>query len=307
MNGEYLKLNNIITQQATSFPKYRTTLISTISVFVSFVLLTIQPTVANAQSLVPIAVVDFTTSIRNANYTRRLPELIIDELVNSGEFDVLEREKMDSLAGELDFQAGALVDPSKAVQIGGMSGARLIVTGNIIEYGSTKQRSTQYNVTSTVYKYYLKARIEVVDLQSGSKIMSKVADSSATLKKVGLNSVGKGEASLGPDVAKKLVSSIMENKRVRTILDENAPDQPEDPISITITSNPPGADVEIDGVYIGNAGGDFETTPGVHEIIISLPGYNVWKKKVLAKAGMAFKANFTEEVDANVKIEIKEE
>ena len=99
---------------------------------------------------------------------------------------------MDSLAGELDFQAGALVDPAKAVQIGGMSGARLIVTGNIIEYGSTKQRSTQYNVTSTVYKYYLKARIEVVDLQSGSKIMSKVADSSATLKKVGLNSVGKG-------------------------------------------------------------------------------------------------------------------
>lgn len=262
---------------------------------------------SHAQALVPIAVVDFTTSINRTQYTRRLPELIIDELVNSGEFDVLEREKMDSLAGELDFQAGALVDPAKAVQIGGMSGARLIVTGNIIEYGSNKQSSTQYNVKSTVYKYYLKARIEVVDLQSGSKIMSKVADSSAVLKKIGLNSVGKGESSLGPEVAGKLVSAILSNKRIRRILDENAPDEPDEPVTISIASTPEGADVEIDGVYMGNAGGDFETTPGVHEIVISLPGYNVWKKKVLAKAGLSFKANLTEIVDTKVKIEVKKE
>lgn len=261
---------------------------------------------ASAQGLVPIAVVDFTTSIRNTNYTRRLPELIIDELVNSGEFDVLEREKLDSLAGELDFQSGALVDPAKAVQIGSMSGARLIVTGNIIEYGSNKQRSTQYNITSTVYSYYLKARIEVVDLESGSKLMSKVADSSAQLKKIGLNSVGRGESSLGPAVARKLVSAIVENSRIRKILDANAPVEPEGPIDITINSTPEGADVEIDGVYMGNAGGSFEVTPGVHEIVISLPGYDTWNKKVLAKADMSFRANLTETVDTKVSIEVKE-
>jgi len=300
-------LNTVNTVQLSPVLRHRTTLLSTVAMFIFFIALALQSAEVKAQSLVPIAVVDFTTSIRNTNYTRRLPELIIDELVNSGEFDVLEREKMDSLAGELNFQAGALVDPAKAVQIGGMSGARLIVTGNIVEYGSNKQKSTQYGVTSTVYNYYLKARIEVVDLQSGSKLMSKVADSSATLKKIGLNSVGRGEASLGPEVASKLVASIIENKRIRAILDENAPKKADEPISISISSNPPGADVEIDGVYIGNAGGSFETTPGVHEIIISLPGYNVWKKKVLAKAGMTFKANLTEQVDSNVKIQIQEQ
>ena len=66
-----------------------------------------------------VTAVDFTSSV-GTNFTRRLPELIVDELVNSGDFDVLEREKLTSMACEL--QGGALVDSSRAVQIGSMSG-----------------------------------------------------------------------------------------------------------------------------------------------------------------------------------------
>ena len=73
-----------------------------------------------------VIAVDFTSSV-GTNYTRRLPELIVDELVNSGDFDVLEREKLTSMARELDFQGGALVAPSRAVQIGSMSGALRVV------------------------------------------------------------------------------------------------------------------------------------------------------------------------------------
>ena len=133
----YQQLNTVNTVQLSPVLRHRTTLLSTVAMFIFLIALALQSAEVKAQSLVPIAVVDFTTSIRNTNYTRRLPELIIDELVNSGEFDVLEREKMDSLAGELNFQAGALVDPAKAVQIGGMSGARLIVTGNIVAVSYT--------------------------------------------------------------------------------------------------------------------------------------------------------------------------
>ena len=43
-----------------------------------------------------VIAVDFTSSV-GTNYTRRLPELIVDELVNSGDFDVLEREKLTSI------------------------------------------------------------------------------------------------------------------------------------------------------------------------------------------------------------------
>ena len=245
-------------------------------------LLAFVPT-ARAEPL-PIMVVDFTSSV-GTNWSRRLPELIVDELVNSGDFDVLEREKLDSVAEELAFQAGALVDPSKAVQIGGMSGAALMVTGNIIENRSSSKRSTSYNITSTIVDHYLKARMEVVDLTSGSKLFSHVADDSATLKTTGPNTVGEGEESLGPAVASQLVAAMLEHERIRSMIEAAGGGSPAEPITITIGSVPEGADVEIDGVYFGNAGGPFDVTPGVHEIVVTLPGHESWVKQVKVRDG----------------------
>ena len=261
----------------------------------------IGPSAVRADGPIPVGVVDFTSSV-GTNWTRRLPELIVDELVNSGLFDVLEREKLGSLASEIDFQAGALVDPSKAVRFGGMSGARLLVTGNIIESGGSSQTSTAYNIRSTVRRHHLKARAEVIDLESGSKIFSRIADSTAVLKQVGLNSTGRGEDSLGPDVAGQLVAAIVENPRIRAMAGDAAPDEP---VSVTIESEPEGADVEIDGVYYGNAGGTFEVTPGVHEIVVSRPGFNAWRKKVKVDDGLTFKATLAETVDARVEVKVE--
>lgn len=250
---------------------------------------------------IPVGVVDFTSSV-GTSWTRRLPELIVDELVNSGLFDVLEREKLVSVVQELNFQAGALVDPSKAVQIGGMSGARLLVTGNIVESNASRNTSSAYGVNSTIDRFYLKARLEVIDLESGSKIFSNIADSFAELKKVGPNTVGRGEDSLGPDVATQLVAAMIDNPRIRDLAGDVAPDEP---ATITISSEPEGADVEIDGVYFGNAGGTFEVTPGVHEIVVSRPGFDSWSKKVKVTDGLSFTATLAESVDAKVEVKVE--
>ncbi len=250
-----------------------------------------------------VIAVHFTSSV-GTNYTRRLPELIVDELVNSGEFDVLEREKMASLASELSFQAGALVDPGKAVEIGSLSGAQLMITGNIIESSSSSKRGTSYGITSTITRHYLKARIEVIDLTSGSKVFSRIADDTAVLKSTGLNSVGRGEHSVGPNVAVLLVSAMLENKRIRKMIEVAGGDAAV-PVSIRIDSLPEGADVEIDGVYFGNAGTEFEVSPGVHEIAVSLPGHDVWNKKVKVRDGLSFKATLARTVDSRIEIRVE--
>lgn len=272
---------------------------SAVSILLAIVALS-APFAARAQGLVPIGVVDFTSSV-GTNWTRRLPELIVDELVNSGSFDVLEREKLDTVAREIEFQSGAFVDPAKAVRIGGMSGARLLVTGNIIESRSSRDTVTAYNVRSEIHRYYLKARLELIDLESGSKIFSHVADSLAELKKVGANTIGRGEDSLGPDVAKKLIDAMLQSERVMRLTEGTVPAEP---VAITITSSPEGADVEIDGVYHGNAGGSFEVTPGVHDIAVSLPGHEVWSKQVKVSDGMSFTANLAKRVDSRIEIQV---
>ena len=249
-----------------------------------------------------VIAVDFTSSV-GTNYTRRLPELIVDELVNSGDFDVLERAKLTSIGRELDFQGGALVDPGKAVQIGSMSGAQLMITGNIVENSQSRKKATSYGITSTVTRHYLKARLEVVDLTTGSKLFSNIADDTAVTKSTGLNTVGRGESTVGPNVARKLVQAMLGHKRIKSMV-ENAGGGSAEPVVVSINSVPEGADVEIDGVYLGNAGGEFEIGPGVHDIVVSLPGHEVWRKKVKVRSGLTFTATLAKTVDTRIEVDV---
>ncbi|OED35008.1 hypothetical protein AB833_31620 [Chromatiales bacterium (ex Bugula neritina AB1)] len=249
---------------------------------------------ATAASTNRVIVTDFTSNA-GRGYTKRITEEIVDALVNSGEFDVLEREKLHAVAEEFNFQAGALVDPTKAVEIGRMSGAQLLITGNVIENKSGKKSATSYGIRSTIHQYYLKVRVEVVDLTSGSKVFSHVADDFAELKQTGLNSVGRGHSSMGPRVAKKIVTAMLNNKRIKKII--AAPGGEAEPVSISIASVPEGADVEIDGVYLGNAGSTFNVKPGIHEIAVTLAGYEPWTKKVKVQDGLSFTANLSRKVE----------
>ena len=109
-----------------------------------FVLCVVLAGVSPAQTSegpIPVAVVDFTAS-RDTPYRLSVPEFVVDELVNSGAFDVLERDKLDTVVGEIGFQTGAgLVRPDSAVQMGLMLGARLVVTGHIIDHGHETDNS----------------------------------------------------------------------------------------------------------------------------------------------------------------------
>jgi len=258
---------------------------------------------ANAERL-SVMIVDFTSSV-STNYKKRLPELIVDEIVNSGVFDVVEREKLQAIANEFNLQAGVFVDPGKAVEIGNLYGAELMITGNIVENWSSKKSVSAYNIISTISKSYLKARIEVVDLRSGIKLFSHVADDSAVLKSTGPNSVGRGSTSMGPKVAKELVEALLSNKRIEEIVKEESGEQAE-LVSIQIDSVPEGADVEIDGVFMGNSGTKFDINPGIHEVTVTLPGYMAWQKQVKVKYGLSFTATLAKQVDQRIEVQVNE-
>ena len=107
---------------------------------------------------IPVTVIDFTAS-RDTPYRFSVPEFVVDELVNSGEFDVLERDKPRTVVGEIAFQTGAgLVRPDSAVEVGRMLGARLIVTGHIIEHGHETKTFSGYNISTSTTTWRLKTQ-----------------------------------------------------------------------------------------------------------------------------------------------------
>jgi hypothetical protein len=55
--------------------------------------------------------------------------------------------------------------------------------------------------------------------------------------------------------------------------------------SLSIESNPAGADIEIDGNFVGSTPSTVNVTPGSHEITVKKKGYSAWTRKMNISGG----------------------
>ncbi len=83
-----------------------------------------------------IAIRDFEVITgRNKEVAKYVQEDVTTALVNSGQFNVVERLKLQSVVDELQLSQTGLVDPAGAKQIGKLLGADIILTGTLAATG----------------------------------------------------------------------------------------------------------------------------------------------------------------------------
>jgi len=265
------------------------------------------PAVRGAE-LPSIAVSDF-TSDRMAGWewwkdlTHGLPDMITDGLVNSKRFDVYEREKLNTIMREQGFQASGFTDPQTAVALGKMTGVHYILTGKILDYGREVRDFTGYGVHTRTSFYRLKAGIKIMDVKTGKLLFSRndgaeeqVSESS------GMNSFDTTMASkLAEEVSAKLLKALLDDDTFKPKDESTA--AASGLLPVKISSTPEHADVEVDGVFYGNAGSDIKIPSGLHLINVSLPGYEPWSKKVQVRDGLSFNVTLTKKVDKRIEVE----
>jgi len=120
---------------------------------------------AQAQGKIRVAVVDFENKSTWHWWGDRLGEAAADvfvtDLMETGKFSLIEREKVNAILAEQDFGASGRVTPQTAAKIGKMLGVDLILTGSISEFSVSKTgggiKSLQVGVTTG--KVVLQARL----------------------------------------------------------------------------------------------------------------------------------------------------
>ncbi len=91
----------------------------------------------------PLAVLNFSTQGLTSDWYGgfqpgvALSDLLTDRMVNDGRFNVLDRTHLNATLGEHQLAASGEVDPQTAVSAGRMTGARYLVTGNILQFDQT--------------------------------------------------------------------------------------------------------------------------------------------------------------------------
>jgi hypothetical protein len=229
-----------------------------------------------------------------------IPNVLTENLINSGQFDFFERERLDAILREQGLQSSGMVDPATAVALGKLSGIDYILTGEIVDFGREVRSFSGYGVRTDTVFYRLEAAVRILETQTGRIVFSK------TERAEEKQNQGAGvrvsdttiDTRLGRIVGERLTAAVLAAPVFQS-------EEPKDTAlaTISITSEPSNASVEIDGVFYGNAGSDFELTAGLHQIRVTLPGYEIWDKKVMVRDGAAFHVPLVRTADVRVEVQ----
>ena len=64
-----------------------------------------------------------------------------------------------------------------------------------------------------------------------------------------------------------------------------------EPGTVTVQSTPAGADITVDGNFVGNAPADLKLPPGKHTVAIASAGYKTWSRDMTVLAGSTANLN----------------
>ncbi|MBD5633505.1 MAG: hypothetical protein IAI49_03400 [Candidatus Eremiobacteraeota bacterium] len=172
------------------------------SFLAAFVALLGSPSLTLAAGAPKVAVMDFSTVGLTSNWYGNfepgvaLSDLLTDQIVNGGKFDVLDRKNLDSTLNEHHLGASGEVDPTTAVSAGRLVGARYLISGNILQLDHVGHSgagagsilpgfigAAAGSVSSD--RVTLKVAVRVVDAQTGRIVQSFSDEKTARATSIG--------------------------------------------------------------------------------------------------------------------------
>lgn len=234
-----------------------------------------------------IAVVDFRDkSGQNLEDIGEAASEILGTLLSqTDKFNVLERDKLEAIIIEQGLTMSGLVDSDKTtVQIGKLLGANYIITGSVVSLTNNTVRFKGYNIETEKVITEMSVNVKIINITTGKiefaslfPAKEEVLNAAASTQSTGI------ERTLLTNALKSAVKELV--KKIDTKNIKNV-----EKIAVKFESNPTGADLEIDGVFYGNTPTSIPLNPGLHEIVVSLAGYETWSKKINAMEGLTIKA-----------------
>ena len=234
-------------------------------------------------------------------------------LAKSGMFTLLDRLTVQKSLLEIDFSsASGLVDPSFAIQLGKMLGARYLATGNVIDITKRVTVFKGYGVTTKRTAISVTIGLRIVDAERGTIffIDQDVAAEELPFSTQNTNISGQ-TYSVYQNLMKQAILKSVNSLRQRLIASTPEVSKAPKVILVPVNSEPIGADVEISGIFYGNTPCELSLEEGkILEIIISLGGYDPWIKKILVNSALKINAKLNKSIppddssDLNVNIGI---
>jgi curli biogenesis system outer membrane secretion channel CsgG len=141
-------------------------------------------------------------------------DILITELVKSGKFIVVERDKINKIMEEQKFQQSGIVDTQTAVKLGQILGLEAIVVGAVTEFGVKKEGSDYLLAQSKQQVAEVSVDIRVIDVQTGQIILADSGKGITKSKKasfLGMGTKGGYDETLEGEALRAAIVKFVDN------------------------------------------------------------------------------------------------
>ena len=197
-------------------------------------------------------------------------DMIVTRLVNSGDFSVIERERLEAILQEQGFQLSGQVDPNDVVEIGRLAGVMYLITGSVTRFSIDEKGTSAFGRSIGYTEAQSEMNVRAFSTETGEIVTATEASGSKRLLNISgvisMSAMNQGiaEDALGP-AADNIVEDLMRQRDRFVIIA-----MPEPPAAIpAIVGSGADGSVYIDqgenvGVQIGQR---FEVHRVVDEIV----------------------------------------
>jgi hypothetical protein len=233
-------------------------------------------------------------------YTEAPRTLLENVLTNMDGVTIVERQRVDTLLAEAEFgRLSGLVDPEKAIQLGKLIGANLIVIGTISDLRDETKKFKGYGIATENVTVTSQLRLRVLEIETGKILFSKVVKGSRVYTKTNFGETKSSDRNFAAIEA--AIEKTGEDADFRAAVQgkkraANADAGGGELVEVDFSPKPDNCDIEIDGKYVGGSPLKRRLVSGKeYKVRITKTGYKEWNGAISAEAGL----RITRELEPN--------
>ncbi len=218
------------------------------------------------------------------------PRSILENTLGNFEnVTIVERKRVDSMLVETEFGAlSGLVDSDKAVKLGKLVGANLIVMGTINDIREESKKFKGYGVQTESTDVICSMNVRLIDIASGVQVFTKEFKGTKNYTKSSFGGTDSTDRSFAAvEETLKLVSKDEDFKSAIAGKKSSKSGGAGGMVEIEFAPKPENCDIEIDGKYVGGSPLKRALPVGKDvKVRISKDGHKQWEGVIVPEAGL---------------------
>lgn len=241
---------------------------------------------------ITVAVVDF-----DNRSGRDLPSLgfMAQDQTTTALYDVpgvtlVTRDRIASLRQEHQLP-GSLESSQGISLVGKLLKADVLVTGAIQRYEVERRTFEGFGTSALQDTSLMAISLQILDVETGQVRFSKNFDIERTKQYPKANSAPQRPIDLTSELLEELLQQAKTDMRSALAQVASGLGRAGQFVQVPVTSRPAGADVILNGAYMGSTPLTLQLTLDEHEVGLELAGHGSWRRRVKVQPGMTIDVN----------------